>query len=193
MISLKDVEQFIKSDNSFNFAEESLESFILPELLQNVPYLLDIFPFEPGDISYKGSYNHTSYKVPGGFNYDAFIKTDPVEITINNACFKGVAGIHDLNVKELVQSSYGKNVGSLDVMLLKFMGWHQKHYPIFLKTTKFVGIVLLKNWSVKEAASESYFTATFQQTSVRKLKQYTFSGQEGAKKPFIPPGGGGHI
>lgn len=178
MINWADIKEFFKSDSAQNFAEESLESFVLPEVLQDLPYFLDILAFEPQYITYKGSYSHTNYKVPGGFNYDAFVKAEPMQINIVNAFFKPVAGLGGF-AEGLFKGSHGKNVGSLDVMLLKFLGWQQKHVPILLKTTKFVGPVLLVDWEVKEAAAESYFNLTLKQTSFRKLKQYTYQGEAG--------------
>lgn len=184
MIGIKDLENFMKQDSTLNFAEESLESFILPDVLKDTPYLLDTFPFEPEYIDYRQNYDHTTYKTPGGFNYDAFMKSQPMQINIVNACFNEIGNLS--NLSNMGKSSYGKNLGSLDIMLLKFMGYHQTKWPILLKTTKFVGPVLLVNWQVKEAASKSFFNLTLKQTSLRPLKHYSFNGTESDKIKVSP-------
>lgn len=179
MVDISKFKKFlIDNNNTASFAEESVESFILPEVLKDLPYLLDIFPFKPSIITYTGKNNITSYKTPQGINYNAFVKSDPMRITITDAMFEPLEDIEGSNTA-LFKQNYGLNVGSLDVMLFKFLGYQQTKTPIFLKTTKFVGPVLLESWDIKEASEKCFFNATLLQTSFRSLNQFNFQGQEG--------------
>lgn len=181
---------WLKSNKTF-FREDIIEESLLSSLLagfkkkgSDVPYALDIFPFDCSSIEYDHRLETSPYKAPLGPKVDSIEEGQALTIKITGGRFilnslafmpqPSSTAVGKVLGKALMR---GESMGIFDTMIFQFLTSHQREFPIVLQLSKGVYPVYLTDYHINEGPTNNTFNATLKRTAFHIFKPSTLKGK----------------